>query len=229
MSLSTILKLFLLVSMNDLAESAPRGDTNKTALTSQLKGTLLKEYDRSTPPPAAVVRLEFSLWQIISLSTQTQELAIKGWWRMYWKDTRLSWDQDSNNISSLTLFADAIWMPDAMVYEKNSGQDDKDDTSSPIVKISAEGEAATSISRTTYLTCQMDVNAFPFDKQNCRFTVGSQVRTYKPPLVSCYSRDGFALLCNSPICAPCAMRLVRFCQAKPQACLLARRCCFFMQ
>ena len=132
MSLSTILKLCILVSMNTRAESAPRADTSKAALTSQLKATLLKDYDRSTPPPAAVVRLEYSLWQIISLSTQTQELVIKGWWRMYWKDTRLSWVQDSNNISSLTLFADDVWMPDAMVYEKNSGEDDSDDTLSLI-------------------------------------------------------------------------------------------------
>ena len=38
----------------------------------------------------------------------------------------------------------------------------------------ADGEAATSISRTTQMSCNMDISAFPFDHQKCQFTVGSQ-------------------------------------------------------
>ena len=38
----------------------------------------------------------------------SQDLTLRGWWRMYWRDTKLAWDKAwdkvSNNISSLSRF-----------------------------------------------------------------------------------------------------------------------------
>lgn len=82
------------------------------------------------------------------------------------------------------LTCDLIFqMPDVAVYEKTGGTDNHDSTASVVVKVLANGECATSISRTTHMTCKMDISAFPFDKQNCMFTVGSQVvLDYSTPL-----------------------------------------------
>ena len=164
------------VSVNaDLIPRYGAKPANKTAYISLLKQTLLQGYDRKTTPPGALVQLQLSLWHIISLSTQNQDLTFHGWWRLYWRDTRLAWDKESNNISSLTMFADEVWMPEVLVYEMQ-GQDSVSDTSSISVKINSDGEVATSIARTTHVTCQIDIAAFPVDKQNCIFTIGSQVR-----------------------------------------------------
>lgn len=62
-----------------------------------------------------------------------------------------------------------------MVYEKTGGVDNIDPTSDIVVKVYADGEAHTTISRTTHMMCSMDITAFPFDKQECVFTVGSQL------------------------------------------------------
>lgn len=83
---------------------------NQSKGVTALKNLLLKAYDKTTTPPGAVVRLQYSFWKIISLRTETQELLVQGWWRMYWRDTRLSWDPLENNLSSITLFAENIWV-----------------------------------------------------------------------------------------------------------------------
>lgn len=60
-----------------------------------------------------------------------------------------------------------IWQPDVIIYEQVS-----DSYLAVDITIYSSGNAYVSLPRKTKFACPMDLSAFPFDTQVCRFTIG---------------------------------------------------------
>ena len=58
---------------------------NTSSAVANLKRSLLVSYDKTTPPPGAVVRVQFSVWKVVSLETESQTFVVRvcEWAREY--------------------------------------------------------------------------------------------------------------------------------------------------
>lgn len=149
------------------AFSQPQLMENSTRLSNQL----LSGYSRNIlPAPDGGLKVEFSLalGQFVTISTALETVEFQGWWRMYWNDPRLAWDETLFEIPSVSFEPQQVWVPDLTVYEQTS------DVKSPAMVICRpDGSCHTSIPRNTKIGCSMNIQAFPYDSQKCNFTIGS--------------------------------------------------------
>lgn len=136
-----------------------------------LRAHLLKDYSPLRPPPNARATVQLYLTQLVKVDTEKQTWTIGGWWRMAWKDTRLSWEENKWNVSFLSFAEGDIWRPDDTVHE--AIQDLKSRATPTMITVGPDGSASLSEPRVTTMSCRMLLASFPFDTQICRFAVGS--------------------------------------------------------
>ena len=136
-----------------------------------LREHLLKDYSPLRPPPNARATVQLYLTQLVKVDTEKQTWTIGGWWRMAWKDTRLSWEENKWNVSFLSFAEGDIWRPDDTVHE--AIQDLKSRDTPTMITVGPDGSASLSEPRVTTMSCRMRLASFPFDTQICSFTVGS--------------------------------------------------------
>ncbi|KAH0629475.1 hypothetical protein JD844_011557 [Phrynosoma platyrhinos] len=90
-----------------------------------------------------------------------------------WTNEFLSWNPlDFCNISSISLPAKLFWVPDIFIDER---ADDDKFTPSPFVNILSTGRTYFLQSYRLTSSCNLDVHAFPFDKQKCNLTLTASV------------------------------------------------------
>jgi len=115
------------------------------------------------------VGVQFSLLNILEVSTADERFVVQGWWRMKWQDPQLTWDPDQwGGIKRLTFSDDQVWKPDITAYEHVEEQ------STPTrIAVSSSGMAVWSVPRVTKMGCTMNLTSYPFDSQFCGMTIGS--------------------------------------------------------
>lgn len=68
---------------------------------------LLDGYNRNRLPVSVdgpvKVEVEIAVIQFIEISTSQEYLELEGWWRFWWTDPRLSWNETYWGVSSITL------------------------------------------------------------------------------------------------------------------------------
>lgn len=114
------------------------------------------------------VSIQFSLQNILEVSTASERFEVQGWWRMKWQDPNLKWDAKEWGLKQLTFSENQIWKPDITAYEAV----EQVDTPALIIVLSS-GLAHWSVPRVTKLGCSMNLTSFPFDSQHCGMTIGS--------------------------------------------------------
>jgi hypothetical protein len=148
-----------------------------TANMTRLINDLLDGYDGQVPPMGATVRVQLAIQSIPLFDTQTQTLEVYGWWRQYWTDHRLAWDEEKyDGIGFVALKYNpedfnSIWLPDINVYEAQSRFENFPDAS--VVSVYSDGSCFISRPIKNSFVCALEVSRFPFDTQACEFTVGS--------------------------------------------------------
>lgn len=91
---------------------------------SELIKSLLSNYTKLMRPSDSVsVEVGIQLIQIISVDEKNQILTTLSYLHMKWNDIRLSWNYNDNNVKSVTIKANNIWIPDLMVTNSADSSD----------------------------------------------------------------------------------------------------------
>ncbi|KAI8494732.1 hypothetical protein Bbelb_273370 [Branchiostoma belcheri] len=147
-----------------------------------LKSSLLSNYDKSLRPvksasTAVNVDFDFSLRQIIDLAEKEQTFRLNVWLRLYWDDEFLTWNaSEHDGVEYLTIHSSDVWRPDIFLYNNIA------ETYGVVPTIT--DVTVTSAGRVTYLqpaiftsSCPVQIEKFPFDKQECELEFGSWIYT----------------------------------------------------
>uniref|UniRef100_A0A1I8GF94 Neur_chan_LBD domain-containing protein n=1 Tax=Macrostomum lignano TaxID=282301 RepID=A0A1I8GF94_9PLAT len=142
------------------------------------------------PPPKVNgtfnVTFDMAIAQLLELDELKQTVSMLTWRRMSWYDTRLSWrsrvfdgNLSFNSISSIKIPNSQIWKPDLVVY--NDVRKTELDWSLYYASIQSDGLVRLNTPQLMKLSCPINVQLFPYDKQVCRMKIGS------------WTMDGFEL------------------------------------
>ncbi|XP_035696235.1 neuronal acetylcholine receptor subunit alpha-7-like [Branchiostoma floridae] len=147
-----------------------------------LKSSLLSNYDKSLRPvksESTPVNVDFdiSLRQIIDLAEKEQTFRLNVWLRLYWDDEYLTWNaSEHGGVEYLTIHSSEVWRPDIFLYNNIA------ETYGAVPSIT--DVTVTSAGRVTHLqpaiftsACPVDIEKFPFDKQECELEFGSWIYT----------------------------------------------------
>uniref|UniRef100_A0A4W4EB64 5-hydroxytryptamine (serotonin) receptor 3B n=1 Tax=Electrophorus electricus TaxID=8005 RepID=A0A4W4EB64_ELEEL len=156
------------------ADSAP--EKPKRSALNQLTRTLLRRYDCGVRPvlnwtSPTVVFIDLIIQSVLEVDGQTQKVTTSIWYRQIWKDEFLVWDpEEFDGITEISLSSDAIWVPDIIISEF---VDEGRSPAIPYVYVNSSGTVKNYKPIQVVSACDLEIYAFPFDKQNCTLTFRS--------------------------------------------------------
>uniref|UniRef100_A0A667YYA2 5-hydroxytryptamine receptor 3B n=1 Tax=Myripristis murdjan TaxID=586833 RepID=A0A667YYA2_9TELE len=172
----SLIWLMLLMSGKILPEKPKRSALN------QLTRTLLRNYDHGVRPvhnwtSPTTVYIDLILQSILDVDGKTQSITTSIWYRQIWTDEFLVWDpEEFDGITEISLSSDAIWIPDVIVSEF---VDEGKSPPIPYVYVNSSGSVKNYRPIQAVLACNLEMYAFPFDKQNCTLTFRSWLHSVK--------------------------------------------------
>ncbi|KAM9817473.1 neuronal acetylcholine receptor subunit alpha-7-like [Neosynchiropus ocellatus] len=143
----------------------------------RLRRELLKDYDPLVRPvknysDPVVVKIGFTLVQILDLDEKNQILTTNAWMSLEWNDTSLKWNaKEYNGIDIVRFPPRMIWRPDILLY--NSGTEGFDATNDVQILVDQNGLCYQLPPAIFKSVCKIDVRWFPFDTQTCELKLGS--------------------------------------------------------
>uniref|UniRef100_A0AC34QMV7 Uncharacterized protein n=1 Tax=Panagrolaimus sp. JU765 TaxID=591449 RepID=A0AC34QMV7_9BILA len=121
-----------------------------------------------------------SLYQIIDVNEPSQNIKMNVWMIQKWVDEALDWDPaEYNGINTTILPHDVLWLPDTVVYNSISmNQEDSERYMNIRVdSLRPEGKRGALMSflypAIYTVTCRLNIRYFPYDQQNCTLTISS--------------------------------------------------------
>ncbi|CAI4222662.1 unnamed protein product [Auanema sp. JU1783] len=139
----------------------------------ELMNYLFKDYRKElrpvkselSGPTNVTVQLYFK--QIQKVQENDQILTIYCWLEEYWYDEFLLWNPDEfGGVSTLHVPSDMIWKPDLLVYN-NANMNIKENEMQTNVLIENTGKISLFRAIITDVTCDLQLDRFPFDQQIC--------------------------------------------------------------
>lgn len=124
---------------------------------------------------ALIIRVSFSLRQIVTLDEKNQLLTSSFYLLLNWNDPRLMWNKTVyNNVDSIVAGASAFWLPDMAIINSGSASNLITLPSNQNIIITSEGFVYLTLSLPAQQTrCRLNVYNYPFDTQNCSIIIGS--------------------------------------------------------
>uniref|UniRef100_A0A672YZL4 5-hydroxytryptamine receptor 3B n=1 Tax=Sphaeramia orbicularis TaxID=375764 RepID=A0A672YZL4_9TELE len=117
------------------------------------------------------VYMDLILQSVLDVDGKTQSITTSIWYRQIWTDEFLVWDpEEFDGITEISLSSDAIWIPDVIVSEF---VDEGKSPPIPYVYVNSSGSVKNNRPMQVVLACNLQMYAFPFDKQNCSLTFRS--------------------------------------------------------
>ncbi|KAM6965966.1 5-hydroxytryptamine receptor 3A-like [Tautogolabrus adspersus] len=118
------------------------------------------------------VGLDMLMYGILHVDEKSQTVESHIWIQTSWVNEYLTWNpKEFCGIKILSVPRSRMWLPDIFIYE------DASDTGSikngPLVTLLPSGFVLTNSVQRLTSTCHLDLNLFPFDKQECKITFGS--------------------------------------------------------
>ncbi|KAL7844292.1 hypothetical protein SRHO_G00228310 [Serrasalmus rhombeus] len=157
--MSSVLLLWLLLSVICQADSVP--EKPKRSILNQLTRTLLRRYDCGVRPV-----LNWTSPTLVYI-----DIIIQSVLDVIWKDEFLVWDpEEFDGITEISLSSDAIWVPDVIISEF---VDEGKSPVIPYVYVNSSGIVKNYKPIQVVSACDLEIYAFPFDKQNCTLTFRS--------------------------------------------------------
>uniref|UniRef100_A0A8C7L612 5-hydroxytryptamine receptor 3B n=2 Tax=Oncorhynchus TaxID=8016 RepID=A0A8C7L612_ONCKI len=166
--------LWLLLSSAPLAEQV--ADKPKRSALNQLTRTLLRKYDCGVRPVQnwtrpTLIHIDLILQSVLDVDGKTQQVTTSIWYRQIWTDEFLVWDpEEFDGITEISLSSDAIWVPDLIISEF---VDVGESPAIPYVYVNSSGMVKNNKPIQVVSACDLELYAFPFDKQNCTLTFRS--------------------------------------------------------
>uniref|UniRef100_A0A672YYY4 5-hydroxytryptamine receptor 3B n=1 Tax=Sphaeramia orbicularis TaxID=375764 RepID=A0A672YYY4_9TELE len=156
-----------------LAECLP--EKPKRSALNQLTRALLRNYNCGVRPvhnwtTPTTVYMDLILQSVLDV-VRTAELPSSSHKTEIWTDEFLVWDpEEFDGITEISLSSDAIWIPDVIVSEF---VDEGKSPPIPYVYVNSSGSVKNNRPMQVVLACNLQMYAFPFDKQNCSLTFRS--------------------------------------------------------
>uniref|UniRef100_A0A672YZL9 5-hydroxytryptamine receptor 3B n=1 Tax=Sphaeramia orbicularis TaxID=375764 RepID=A0A672YZL9_9TELE len=148
----------------------------KRSALNQLTRALLRNYNCGVRPvhnwtTPTTVYMDLILQSVLDVDGKTQSITTSIWYRQIWTDEFLVWDpEEFDGITEISLSSDAIWIPDVIVSEF---VDEGKSPPIPYVYVNSSGSVKNNRPMQVVLACNLQMYAFPFDKQNCSLTFRS--------------------------------------------------------
>uniref|UniRef100_A0A8C3WIC3 Cholinergic receptor nicotinic alpha 2 subunit n=1 Tax=Catagonus wagneri TaxID=51154 RepID=A0A8C3WIC3_9CETA len=119
-----------------------------------------------------IVRFGLSIAQLIDVDEKNQMMTTNVWLKQEWSDYKLRWNPaDFDNITSLRVPSEMIWIPDIVLYNNADGEFAV--THMTKAHLFSSGTVHWVPPAIYKSSCSIDVTFFPFDQQNCKMKFGS--------------------------------------------------------
>ncbi|CAI5450706.1 unnamed protein product [Caenorhabditis angaria] len=119
------------------------------------------------------VDIKFWLKQILKVDERDQIVKVYCWLELYWTDEMLVWNPaEFNNLSRIHVPAAKIWKPDVLVYN-NANMNVEENEMETNAIIDYDGRVMLFRSMITDISCNLNLQQFPFDQQICFVTFAS--------------------------------------------------------
>ncbi|XP_064634048.1 neuronal acetylcholine receptor subunit alpha-10-like isoform X2 [Lineus longissimus] len=142
-----------------------------------LKKNLTAIYDPTNRPVldhnrTVRVELDVALQQLISLEEKLQVLFTNCWIRLSWTDEHLRWKPgDWSGIDATAFNKHALWVPDIQIV--NYAAERPIDNEHFIATVDYNGQVKWLYQAIVKSTCNVNVQYFPYDTQNCHLEFSS--------------------------------------------------------
>lgn len=179
----TILQTFLCWSiLITVFRSRGTGHTSSTEFSyeDRLIKHLLRKYaergkfGRPVKNFSDIIQLRFGLQliQIMSLDEKKQILTLNVWTNYNWTDVHLRWNvTEFHGVTKINIPATEIWTPDLRLY--NFADERLHERRDSLCIVEHTGHVVWIPQAVFKSSCNIDVKAFPFDKQRCHLKFGS--------------------------------------------------------
>ncbi|CAL9692755.1 unnamed protein product [Knipowitschia caucasica] len=115
------------------------------------------------------VKVEMIIYGILKVDEMSQTVVAHTWTTTSWKNDFIEWNpKDFCNIGVFSVPSSKVWIPDLDIQEDAS--DSSSIQQSPFVNLYQDGWASTTARQLLTFTCQLDLNMYPFDRQQCNVT-----------------------------------------------------------
>lgn len=143
----------------------------------RLYDDLMSSYNRLIRPVSSnsdtlTVKMGLKLSQLIDVNLKNQIMTTNVWVNQEWSDHKLKWDPDEyGGVRQLYVPAEQIWLPDIVLYNNADGNYEVTIMTKAIIH--NDGRVVWNPPAIYKSSCQIDVQYFPFDKQDCFMKFGS--------------------------------------------------------
>ncbi|KAL5004072.1 hypothetical protein ScPMuIL_017528 [Solemya velum] len=118
------------------------------------------------------IQFNLALSQLIFVDEKNQVMKTNVWLQMYWHDYQLQWNPDEyGQIDTIRIRPERAWRPDIVLF--NNADGNYEVSYEPNLVISYNGEVVWIPPAIFISSCEIDVEYFPFDQQECEMKFGS--------------------------------------------------------
>ncbi|KAM9499618.1 LOW QUALITY PROTEIN: 5-hydroxytryptamine receptor 3B-like [Salvelinus alpinus] len=148
-------------------------DKPKRSALNQLTRTLLRKYNCGVRPvqnwtSPTLIHIDLIMQSVLDVDGKTQQVTTSIWYRQIWTEEFLVWDPEE--FTEISLPSDAIWLPDLIISEF---VDVGESPAIPYVYVNSSGMVKNNKPIQVVSACDLELYAFPFDKQSCTLTFRS--------------------------------------------------------
>ncbi|CAD6186906.1 unnamed protein product [Caenorhabditis auriculariae] len=119
------------------------------------------------------VEIKFWLKQILKVDERDQIVNIYCWLELYWQDETLRWEpSEYGNLTRIHVPSNKIWKPDVLVYN-NANMNVEENEMETNAIVNHDGRVMLFRSMITDISCNLNLQQFPFDQQVCYVTFAS--------------------------------------------------------
>lgn len=132
---------------------------------------LLKNYDRRFRPnyngSSVQVNVTAYILSMPEIDSSLMTFTLNLYFRQSWFDNRLASNPPNDEIVLDALHYDKIWIPDTFFTNELSSSEHDVTVPNVLLRISPDGKVLKSVRYTVQLSCPMNYQNFPFDRQTC--------------------------------------------------------------
>lgn len=143
----------------------------------RLYDDLLSNYNRLIRPVSnhtekVTVKLGMRLSQLLELNLKDQILSTNVWMEHEWRDYKFKWDpEEYGGVTEIYVPSEHIWLPDIILY--NNADGDYIVTTMTKAILHYDGRVVWTPPAIFKSSCEINVEFFPFDEQECFLKFGS--------------------------------------------------------
>uniref|UniRef100_T1IUC4 Uncharacterized protein n=1 Tax=Strigamia maritima TaxID=126957 RepID=T1IUC4_STRMM len=165
------LLVIVLLSIPALAVMSANPDAKR------LYDDLLSKYNRLIRPVGnnsekITVKMGLKLSQLIDLNLKNQIMTTNVWVEQVWHDYKLQWEpEEYGGVQELFVPSELLWLPDIVLYNNADGSYVV--TTMTKAVLNYDGTVVWKPPAIFKSSCEIDVEYFPFDQQECFMKFGS--------------------------------------------------------